>query len=181
MRAAQASSHPTASAMDRTPPGWVPAAAAAPLLLVLALAACTTPAEVSTPPSPARADPPPAQPARTANNDARGAGTQPDYDGEAVLRREPLAPRMPSPAPTDRRAACTAMFDAAAAFYGDIEPEPAPRAQLLADLQSTRAAALSRCERETRVRAATCVQLRLADRDAELPWLLDQCTRAFPE
>jgi len=31
------------------------------------------------------------------------------------------------------------------------------------------------------VRAASCVQLRLGDRDAELPWLLDQCSRAFPD
>jgi hypothetical protein len=181
MRAAQAPSHQPAPAMHRTPPGWVAAAPARAVLLVLALAACTTTPDVSAPPSPTQADRPPAAPTRTANNDARGAGSQPDYAGEAVLLRDQIAPRMPNPAPTDRRAACTAMLDAAAAFYGDIEPEADPRARLLADLQSTRLADLAQCERETSVRAATCVQLRLADRDAELPWLLDQCTRAFPD
>ncbi len=106
---------------------------------------------------------------------------QPDYAGEAEALRQHIAPRLPDPLPADRRTACTAMLDAAVALYGDIEPIPAARAQLLADLASTRAADQAQCEQTTSVRAATCVQLRLADRDAELPWLLDQCTRAFPE
>jgi len=106
---------------------------------------------------------------------------QPDYDGEADALRQQITPRLPEPLATDRRAACTAMLDAAVAFYSDIEPDPTARAQLLADLQATRAADLGHCEQTTSVRAATCVQLRLADRDAEFPWLLDQCTRAFPE
>jgi hypothetical protein len=121
------------------------------------------------------------RPTRTANNDARGAGMQPDYAGEAEALRQQITPRLPDPLPAERRTACTAMLDAAVAFYGDIEPEPAARTQLLADLASTRAADQTQCEQTTSVRAATCVQLRLADRDAELPWLLDQCTRAFPE
>jgi hypothetical protein len=98
-----------------------------------------------------------------------------------VLLREQVLPRLPASLPADRRAACTAMLDAAAAFYAEIEPVPAARTQLLADLQSTRQADLTQCERDTSVRAATCVQLRLGDRDAELPWLLDQCSRAFPD
>jgi hypothetical protein len=147
-------------------------------LFALALLLACAPPPVSSPP------PPPAQataPTRTANNDARGAGVQPDYDGEAVLLREQLLPRLPDPLPADRRSACTEMLDAAATFYAEIESAAAPRAQLQADLKTTRDAELLACERETSIRAASCVRLRLADRDAELPWLLDQCSRAFPD
>ena len=150
------------------------------LLAAFALAlACAPQPESNAPPS--QAPTPAAQPTRTANNDARGAGMQPDYAGEAEALRQHITARLPDPLPAERRTACAAMLDAAVAFYGDIEPDPAVRSKLLADLASTRAADLSQCEQTTSVRAATCVQLRLADRDAELPWLLDQCTRAFPE
>lgn len=146
--------------------------------LALALA-CTPQPESNAPPS--QAPTPSVTPTRTANNDARGAGMQPDYAGEAEALRQQIAPRLPDPLPSERRTACTAMLDAAASFYGDIESEPASRTRLLADLAATRTADLAQCEQTTSVRAATCVQLRLADRDAELPWLLDQCTRAFPD
>lgn len=173
MRAAKATTQLRRTAMHRTP--------LHALLLALA-SACATPPESNAPPS---QTPQPATPApvatRTANNDARGAGMQPDYNGEAEALRQQITPRLPEPLPGDRRAACTAMLDATVAFYSDIEPDPAARAQLLADLQATRVTDLSHCEQTTSVRAATCVQLRLADRDAEFPWLLDQCTRAFPD
>lgn len=180
MRAALAPPGPHGPATDRTS-----TAAPARLALALVLAACTPPPEGSPThpsPSPGPTTPAaPAQPTRTANNDARGAGVQPDYDGEARLLREQVLPRLPGPLAPDRRAACTAMLDAVTAFYADIERDAAPRAQLLADLQTSRTADLATCERETSVRAASCVTLRLADRDAEFPWLLDQCSRAFPE
>lgn len=201
MRAARATPRLLAAAMDRTPPRATATAttprrgpdATTPRIhsaLAIALGliapgfmapACATPADGDVAPPQARPAAAPSGPTRTANNDARGAGVQPDYDGEAALLREQIAPRLPDPLPSDRRAACTAMLDAAATFYGTIESEPAPRTQLLADVQSTRAADLAACEKETSVRAATCVQLRLADRDTELPWLIDQCTRAFPD
>jgi hypothetical protein len=73
------------------------------------------------------------------------------------------------------------MLDAAVAFYSSVERDDAARTRLLADLKSTRTADQARCEQDTSPRAAACVALRLADRDAELPWLLDQCTRAFPD
>lgn len=174
MRAAMAPTLPTPSAMDRTCPlAW----------FALALTCACAPQPESNAPAaltPAPQAPSPAA-TRTANNDARGAGMQPDYAGEAEALRQQITPRLPDPLPAERRTACAAMLDAAVAFYSDIEPEPAARTQLLADLASTRAADLAQCEQTTSVRAATCVQLRLADRDAELPWLLDQCTRAFPE
>lgn len=169
MRATHAPSRPRTPATDRTRrPG---------LLALALLLACAPPTEGSPAPPPA----PPAAPIRTANNDARSAGMQPDYDGEAVLLREQMLPRLPDPLPADRRSACAAMLDAAATFYGEIEAQPAPRAQLQAELRATRDAELLACERETSVRAASCVRLRLTDRDAELPWLLDQCSRAFPD
>ena len=160
-----------------------PATSAALGLLALALVACAAPPESSPAPPPGvTADvAPPAAPIRTANNDARGVGLQPDYQGEATLLRERVLPRLPDPLPASRAAACTAMLDAVAAFYAEVEPEEGPRTQLLADLRTSRPADLASCERETSVRAASCVRLRLADRDAEYPWLLDQCSRAFPE
>jgi len=173
MRATLAPSRPRTAATDRT----LPRASHNALLALALLLACAPPTESSPAPPPA----PPAAPTRTANNDARGAGVQPDYDGEAVLLREQLLPRLPDPLPADRRSACTAMLDAAATFYAEIEAEPAARAQLQAELKATRDAELLACERETSVRAASCVRLRLGDRDAELPWLLDQCSRAFPD
>ena len=173
MRATLLPSRPRTPATDRTRrPG---------LLALALLLACTPPTEGSPAPPPAQPYAPPAAPTRTANNDARSAGMQPDYDGEAVLLREQMLPRLPDPLPADRRSACTAMLDAAATFYGEIEAQPAPRAQLQAELRATRDAELLACERETSVRAASCVRLRLGDRDAELPWLLDQCSRAFPD
>jgi hypothetical protein len=155
-----------------------------PWFALALIVACTPQPESNAPPSPSSASQTPSPsvtPTRTANNDARGAGMQPDYAGEAEALRQQIAPRLPEPLPAERRTACAAMLDAAASFYGDIESEPAARTQLLADLATTRTADLAQCEQTTSVRAATCVQLRLADRDAELPWLIDQCTRAFPE
>ncbi len=178
MRATLAPSRRPPAATDRTPAHRASNHRAHAGLLALLLA-CAPPAEHPAPPATPAA--PPTEPTRTANNDARGAGLQPDYNGEAALLREQLLPRLPDPLPADRRSACTAMLDAAATFYGAIVTEPAPRAQLLAELAATRDSELLACERETSVRAASCVQLRLADRDAELPWLLDQCSRAFPD
>lgn len=156
------------------------------LLLAVLVAACTTtpdgrpaPAGQQAAPEPASASPPSG---RTANNDARGFANQPDYAGEATLLKEQVIARLPEPLP-DRKQACAAMFAAADALYASIEPgEDGERGQgAPALLQATRAADLAACERETSARAAACVTVRLADRDAELPWLLDQCTRAFPE
>lgn len=150
-------------------------------LLAAVLAACT-PAPEGRSAAPvsgdAREPAPPSPPAgRTANNDARGFANQPDYDGEAALLKEQVAPRLPDPLPTDRKQACADMFAAADALYRDIDASGGA----LRLLQSTRAADQSACERETSPRAAACVTVLLADRNAELPWLLDQCSRAFPE
>ncbi|HEY8378262.1 MAG TPA: hypothetical protein VIK91_17320 [Nannocystis sp.] len=152
------------------------------LLSAVLAAGCTAtpdgrpaPAGQQAAPEPAPSSPPAG---RTANNDARGVGNQPDYDGEAALLRERILARLPDPLP-NRKQACAAMFAAADALYERIEPGGEDRA--VARLQATRAEDLAACERETSARAAACVTVRLADRDAELPWLIDQCSRAFPE
>lgn len=152
------------------------------LLATALTAACTAtpdgrpaPAGQQTAPEPAASSPPAG---RTANSDARGFAHQPDYDGEAALLQRQVASRLPDPLP-DRKQACAAMFAAADALYRDIEPGGRDGAPAL--LQATRDADLAGCERETSARAAACVTVRLGDRDAELPWLLDQCARAFPE
>lgn len=156
-------------------------------LLAAALAACTpAPEGHPAPPTPVDAGatgPAPAGPpaGRTANNDARGFANQPNYDTEATLLKEQVTPRLPAALPKTREQACGAMFAAADELYREIDPDPGSRERTLTALQATRAADLAACARETSVRAATCVAVRLGDRDAELPWLIDQCGRAFPD
>ncbi|MCA9660771.1 MAG: hypothetical protein KC486_20685, partial [Myxococcales bacterium] len=116
----------------------------------------------------------------TANPDRRTFANQPDYDGDAASLREYMDPRMPAPAPTDREAACAAMFAAADAFYASVETDPEREAEVLANLKSTRDDDLAACLRETSAQAATCVTLLLGDRTAEFAWLIDQCSRAYP-
>jgi hypothetical protein len=140
--------------------------------------ACTNPPG-GTSPAPPPASPSPAV-TRTANNDVRGVGSQPDYEGEAGILRARLADRLPNP-PPERAAACKQMLDAAVEFYTAVEREEASRTRVLADLQATRTEDLARCEQETSARAAACAAIRLSERDAEFPWVLDQCVRAFPE
>lgn len=152
------------------------------LLATVLAAACTAtpdgrpaPAGQQAAPEPAASSPPAG---RTANSDARGFANQPDYAAEAALLKGQVGPRLPDPLP-DREQACAAMFAAADGLYRDIEPAGKDGAPSL--LQASRAADLAACARETSARAAACVTVRLGDRDAELPWLLDQCSRAFPE
>lgn len=155
-------------------------------LLAALLAACTPAPERSAPPSPTvdapeaeRPSPPPS--GRTANEDRRGFANQPDYDAEAALLKEQVTSRLPAPLPRDRKQACAEMWSAVDALYAEIESDPGSRERTLKTLQATRPADLAACERETSVRAAACVTVLLGDRNAELPWLLDQCSRAFPE
>ncbi|WAS94298.1 hypothetical protein [Nannocystis punicea] len=149
------------------------------LFAAVLIAACPAPDVRPASPTAPNASPPPTQaspPAgRTANNDARGFANQPDYDAEAAALKAQVTPRLPDPPPTDRKQACAAMFAAADALYRDIDPA----GSALQLLQASRAADQSACERETSPRAAACVTVLLADRNAELPWLLDQCSRAF--
>ncbi len=109
-------------------------------------------------------------------NPARGYEAQPDYDAQAAELRVRVAPRLPDPLPPVHEA-CTQMFDAAAAYYGRSEPKAESPVKALA---ASHAADLAACERETSPAAARCVALLVAEDVGELPWLLDQCSRAFP-
>lgn len=106
---------------------------------------------------------------------------QPDYDAEAATLRRKVRPRLPDPLATDPREACIRMLDAAEAFYRDVERDETAGRQTIEWLRTSREEDLRACVAETSPAAAACVTVLLGDRDAELPWLLDQCSRAFPK
>jgi hypothetical protein len=118
--------------------------------------------------------------ARVANDDPGGADDQPDWNQQARELKQRVDPRMPETLPTDKRAVCTAMVQAASEFYVAVETDPVQRQNQLAQLQQTRETDIEGCIRETSVAAAVCVTILLGDRDSEFPWLLDQCSRAYP-
>jgi hypothetical protein len=106
--------------------------------------------------------------------------TVPDWDALARDLRVRVDPRLPNPLPTDLEAACARMLDEALAFYVETEINPEHQRRLRAQMASTRDADFEACVKETSVAAATCVTILLGDRNAEFPWLLDQCSRAYP-
>jgi len=117
---------------------------------------------------------------RTANPDGRTFENQPDYDAEAASLREYVGPKLPSPIPSDGAAACEAMLAAADAFYSAIETTEPRNAEVQRSLAASRAEDLSSCIATTSPEAAACVTVLIARRTAELPWLIDQCSRAYP-
>ncbi|PRQ08648.1 CapA family protein [Enhygromyxa salina] len=118
---------------------------------------------------------------RVGNNDPRGVDDQPDWDRQARELKQRVDPRMPNELPADARTACEAMLGEAATFYISVEGDPEQRAARMAQMQQTRERDLEGCIRDTSVAAAVCVTLLLKDRDSEFPWLLDQCSRAYPK
>ncbi|MCB9569559.1 MAG: hypothetical protein H6710_20480 [Myxococcales bacterium] len=159
------------------------------LLVGASTSGCATPEPAPTSPSTASAGE--ASPAgergaaapattKTANPDRRGFDNQPDYAAEAAALREYVDGRLPAATPTDPRRACEAMLATADAFYAAIETDARRREEVAAALRSSREDDLQSCVAETSPRAAACVSLLLTDRTAELPWLVDQCSRAYP-
>ena len=120
-----------------------------------------------------------AQP-RVGNPSNTGMDTVPDWNALAVELRERVGPRMPDPLPTDLEGACAGMLDEALAFYVETELNPEHQKRLRAQMADTRNADFQACVAETSIAAATCVTILLGDRNAEFPWLLDQCSRAYP-
>jgi len=114
------------------------------------------------------------------NYDPRGVDDQPDWDEQARALKQRIAPRMPATLPSDKRAACEAMLDEASGFYEAVEGNVLHRAALIAQLAQARASDVDGCMRESSVAAVVCVTILLRDRDSEFPWLLDQCSRAYP-
>jgi len=117
---------------------------------------------------------------RVANNDPGGVDDQPDWDQQARELKQRVDSRMPETLPSDKRAACTAMLDAVSEFYVAVETDAEQRQNQMAQLLQTRDTDIDGCVRETSVAAAVCVTILLGDRDSEFPWLLDQCSRAYP-
>ena len=123
-----------------------------------------------------------AQPEATApktmrvGNQAAGVDDQPDYDRAALAIREKVQDRLPDPLPSPK-AACVTMYDAAIAAYTKAEGATSPPVKLL---HKTRAAGVEACEADTTPAAASCVAVLAALEGGEFPWLLDQCSRAFP-
>lgn len=117
---------------------------------------------------------------KVGNDDPRSIDDQPDWDSQARELKQRVEARMPAELPTDKRVACEAMLDAAMTFYISVEGDPEQRAERMAQMQQTRERDLDGCIRETSIAAAVCVKLLLEDRDSEFPWLLDQCSRAYP-
>lgn len=119
--------------------------------------------------------------ARVANSDPSGIDNQPDWDELARQTKAMVGPRLPDPLPEDRAVVCGDMLDAAVTFYEQTEPNPIHRAKRREELEATRDADQTACEEQTSTEAALCVTLLLGDKNAEFPWLLDQCSRAFPK
>jgi len=117
---------------------------------------------------------------RVGNDDPRGVDDQPDWERQARELKQRVDPRMPAKMPTDKLEVCTKMVDEVSSFYISIETDPEQRATRMAQLQQTRDSDIAGCVEETSVAAAVCVTILLEDRDSEFPWLLDQCSRAYP-
>jgi hypothetical protein len=109
-------------------------------------------------------------------NQVEGIEALPDYDREALQTRARVEDRLPDPLPGSSPA-CTAMLDAAEAHYARIEGNDARPVQTL---RGTRQRDLTACTQQTSAAAATCVKILLSEDAGEYPWLLDQCSRAFP-
>lgn len=109
-------------------------------------------------------------------NQVKGIDAMPDYDEEAERLRDRVERRLPEPLPS-RRAACVTMLDAARQFYVDTEGEGAQPVRIM---DGNRERDLEGCLEHTSAAAAACVAVLMADFEGELPWVLDQCSRAFP-
>jgi hypothetical protein len=110
-------------------------------------------------------------------NQASGIDAMPDWDAAARRVHDDVAPRLPDPLPPVGDA-CTGMLDAARRFYVDTEGE---RSRAVEAIEAARTADERACAAETSAAAAACVTILLGESAGEYPWLLDQCTRAFPK
>jgi len=109
-------------------------------------------------------------------NQAKGVKDQPDWNLEAQKLRGRIEGRLPAPLPKIEDA-CSAMLEAVHEHYRTVEGEGAVAVVTVA---ATREQDLAACIERTSAAAAMCVALAIQDRQEEYPWLLDQCSRAFP-
>lgn len=109
-------------------------------------------------------------------NQAKGVQEQPDYDASAATVRDAVEGRLPDPLP-DEETACRAMLEAVHAQYVEQEGRGS---EAVAALEATRDDDMTGCVQETSPAAASCVTILTRQGEGEYPWLLDQCSRAFP-
>ena len=109
-------------------------------------------------------------------NEVRGIEAMPDYDEEAQRLRARVQPWLPQPLPA-AKAACVSMLDGARQYYVGVEGEGSTAVKTL---EATLEADLDACMEETSPAAAACVAVMMGHNEGELPWVLDQCSRAFP-
>jgi hypothetical protein len=109
-------------------------------------------------------------------NEVRGIEAMPDYDEEAKLLRARVKPWLPQPLPA-AKAACVSMLDGARQYYVGVEGEGSTAVKTL---EATHEADLEACVEQTSPAAAACVAVMMSHNEGELPWVLDQCSRAFP-
>ncbi|MEM7159050.1 MAG: hypothetical protein AAF799_39800 [Myxococcota bacterium] len=110
-------------------------------------------------------------------NQVRGIEAIPDYDDQARELRERVQPMLPDPLPA-QLAACVTMLDAARQYYDDTEGIYALSTKTMV---ATRSKDLAACQEQTSPAAASCVAVLMAKHEGEFPWVLDQCSRAFPQ
>jgi len=115
--------------------------------------------------------------ARVVGNEARGLDDQPDYEAMAQALRERVEPAVVAATPASAELACRAMWDGVIAQSIAREGEDAAATLTW---QRARAAGEAECIETTSPAAATCVAHELPDARGEFPWVLDQCSRAFP-
>ena len=118
---------------------------------------------------------PPGSPIRVGNQ-VKGVEAQPNYDAEAEGIRRRVDGLLPSPLPSPK-AACNTMFDAAISMYRRVDGDGARSVTML---EATRTEDQAACETETSPAAAACVAVLITKDGGEFPWLLDQCSRAYP-
>lgn len=109
-------------------------------------------------------------------NQVRGIEAMPDYDAEAKELRTRVERQLPEPLPSPK-AACVSMLDGARQYYVDTEGEESSAVKTMA---ATREADLTACVEHTNPAAAACVAVLMSRNEGEFPWVLDQCSRAFP-
>ncbi|MEM6993011.1 MAG: CapA family protein [Myxococcota bacterium] len=150
--------------------------AAAAWAATLVLAACSNPAATGTPPPTEDAPPGRGRVVGQVGNNASGLSEMPDWDAVAKQIGQRMDGRFPASMPT-REVACTKMLDAARDHYKETD---GPESVAVKTMAATRDADLAACVAETGPRAAWCVATLVAEDIGEYPWLVDQCSRAFP-
>ena len=100
----------------------------------------------------------------------------PDWDAVAKKIEQRMRGRFPDTLP-NADVACAKMLSAAKEHYTQSDGADSPA---VAAIAATHDADHAQCQRETGARAAWCVATLLAEDVGEYPWLVDQCSRAFP-